>query len=338
MQRHRHHFHHGLLLGLASERSPARGSFRGMTRFAAALPTVLLIAFGALACGGEEAPPSAAAPAEADSEPAEPSEPADLDDSVTQRVEPFQIFDNLYHVGIQWVSCYLLVTTDGLILIDSLYGDHIDTAVDGIRTLGYDPADLKYVLVTHGHFDHVGGAARFQETYGARVGMTAADWELTETPTANPDREIDVPVHDMVIADGDTLELGDTEIRFHVTPGHTEGVLSMEFPVRDGGEEHRAFVFGGVGLNFEGVHRTNLYLDSVARIRRLAVEEGNPIEVNVSNHASMGRIFERAEQLASRADGDPHPFVDPEGYLAWLAEWQRKAEEKLVVERELAGE
>lgn len=301
------------------------------------IAAILLVSLGALACGGEVTPPAADDPAEADAAPADP-DGVDLNDPVAQRVEPFQIFDNLYYIGIQWVSCYLLVTTDGLILIDALYGDHIDTAIDGIRTLGYDPADLKYVLATHGHFDHVGGAARFQETYGARVGMTAADWELVEAPPDNPDWEIDVPVHDMVIADGDTLELGDTELRFYVTPGHTEGVLSMEFPVRDDGEEHRAFVFGGVGLNFEGVHRTNLYLDSVARIGRLAAEEGNPIDVNVSNHASMGRIFERAEQLASRADGDPHPFVDPEGYVAWLAELQRNAEEKLVVERELAGE
>ena len=315
-----------------------------MTRTFSAALAVLLIALGALACGGGEAAPQAADDAaEADATPAEPAESfdpegADLNDPVAQRVEPFQIFDNLYYVGIDWVSCYLLVTTDGLILIDALYGDHIDTAIDGIRRLGYDPADLKYVLATHGHFDHVGGAARFQETYGARVGMTEADWELAETPPGNPDYEIDVPVRDMVVADGDTLELGDTEIRFYVTPGHTEGVLSMEFPVRDGGEEHRAFVFGGVGLNFEGVHRTNLYLDSVARIGRLAAEDGNPIDVNVTNHASMGRIFERAEQLASRAEGDAHPFVDPEGYVAWLAELQKNAEEKLVVERELAGE
>ena len=303
-----------------------------MKRSFLALLAVLLIALGALACDG-----GAATPPAADAAPAEP-ESADPNDPVAQRVEPFQIFDNLYYVGIEWVSCYLLATTDGLILIDALYGDHIDTAIDGIRSLGYEPADVKYVLATHGHVDHVGGAARFQETYGARVGMTEADWELAETPPGNPDYEIDVPLRDMVIADGDTLELGDTEIRFYVTPGHTEGVLSMEFPVHDGGEEHRAFVFGGVGLNFEGVHRTNLYLDSVARIQRLAAEEGNPIEVNISNHASMGGIFERAEQLASRTDGDSHPFVDPEGYIAWLSELQANAQDKLTVERELAGE
>ena len=312
-----------------------------MKRLLLALLSALLIALGAAACGGDGTAPVPDEALEADV--AVSAEGEDdgwglRNDPVAQRVEPFQIFDNLYYVGIEWVSSYLLVTTDGLILIGSLYGDFIDNAIDGIRAVGFDPSDLKYVLITHGHFDHVGGAARFQEAYGARVGMTEADWELAEQPPSDPRYEIDVPVHDMVIADGDTLQLGDTELRFYVTPGHTEGVLSMEFPVRDGGEEHRAFVFGGVGLNFEGVHRTNLYLDSVARIRRLAGEEGNPIEVNITNHAQMGRIFERAEQLASREASDPHPFVDPQGFVDWLAELQRNAEEKLAVERELAGE
>ncbi len=309
-----------------------------MTRTLLALPSALLIVAAAAACGGESAPDEAPEADVAVSADGEDDGWGLLNDPVAQRVEPFRIFDNLYYVGIDWVSCWLVATTDGLILIDSLYGDFVDNAVDGIRAVGFDPSDLKYVLVTHGHFDHVGGAARFQEAWGARVGMTEADWELAEQPPSDPRYEIDVPVRDMVIEDGDTLQLGDTEIRFYVTPGHTEGVLSMEFPVRDGGEERRAFVFGGVGLNFEGVHRTNLYLDSVARIRRLAAEEGHPIEVNVTNHAEMGGIFERGDQLAVRGASDAHPFVDPRGFVDWLAELQRNAERKLVFEREQAGE
>ena len=135
-----------------------------------------------------------------------------------------------------------------------------------------------------------------------------------------------------MIADGDSLELGDTKIDFYVTPGHTEGVLSMDFTVHDGDRSHRAFVLGGVGLNFSGVERTEQYLTSVARVRSLALEEGHPIEVNITNHAGMGRIFERAERLSDRSSSDPHPFVDPEGYLSWLDDLQAAAEEKLEAE------
>jgi len=138
-----------------------------MTRSIPALLSAALIALGAAACGGGSPAPAPDEAPEADV--AVSAEGEDdgwglRDDPVAQRVEPFQIFDNLYYVGIDWLSSYLLVTTDGLILIGSLYGDFIDNVIDGIRAVGFDPSDLKYVLVTHGHFDHVGGAARFQET------------------------------------------------------------------------------------------------------------------------------------------------------------------------------
>jgi metallo-beta-lactamase class B len=101
-----------------------------------------------------------------------------LNDPELQRVEPFQIFDNLYYVGTDWVSCYALTTSEGIVLIDALYGDLPILAVENLELLGLNPTDIRYVLVTHGHFDHAGGAAFFQETFGARVGMTQADWDL----------------------------------------------------------------------------------------------------------------------------------------------------------------
>ena len=96
------------------------------------------------------------------------------DEALQTSVEPFQIFDNLYYVGIEWVGSYLLVTSDGLILIDSLHEPYVETSAENIRKLGFDPADVRYVVGTHGHFDHVGGHAYYQENvrlasrYGGR--------------------------------------------------------------------------------------------------------------------------------------------------------------------------
>ena len=73
----------------------------------------------------------------------------------------------MYYIGIGWVSAYLVDTGDGLIMIDALYGDFVDTAIEDIKGLGFDPEDLEYILVTHGHFDHVGGAGEFQQQFGA---------------------------------------------------------------------------------------------------------------------------------------------------------------------------
>ena len=78
----------------------------------------------------------------------------DLDDNDNpelQRVAPFQVFDNLYYVGARWVSAWLLVSDQGLILFDALYGDLTDLAIDSIRELGFDPDDIRYVIVSHGH-------------------------------------------------------------------------------------------------------------------------------------------------------------------------------------------
>ena len=169
------------------------------------------------------------------------------DDALQRSIRPFKIFDNLYYVGIEWATSYLLVTSEGLILIDSLFGPYVETGVEHIRELGFDPADVRYVLGTHGHFDHMGGHAFYQRKFGATVGLTAADWKRAQVDQDHPVFGMEMADVDMVIQDGDTLRLGDQSIKLYVTPGHTEGVLSMEFTVRDGADEYRAVIFGGGG-------------------------------------------------------------------------------------------
>ncbi len=242
--------------------------------------------------------------------------PAELVAQRPQSREPFKIFDNLYYVGIDTVSAYLVTTSDGLIMIDTTYADSAEMVLENVRTLGLDPANIEYVFVSHGHGDHSAGAPRIKEVTGARVGMTREDWAMTGMP---PDR---------VIADGESITLGDTTFRFYVTPGHTPGVLSMEFSVRDGDRTHKAFMFGGMGLNFSGVDRTEMYLNSVRRVQAM---EG--IEVSLTNHEGAGQVFARADRLANRGAGDAHPFVDPEGFTNWLEDLERNGEAKLEEER-----
>ena len=252
------------------------------------------------------------------------------DNPEVQRIAPFQVFDNLYYVGARWVSAWLLVSDQGLILFDALYGDLTDIAINGIRELGFNPDDIRYVIVSHAHYDHIGGARRLQEEFGSVVMMTEADWNMTTEPAVY--QEYPTPIRQLSVSDGSTLNLGRTRLRFMQTPGHTPGVLSTRFTVYDNGYPHEAFLFGGAGLNFSGVERTEIYINSIERLMQM-----ENIEVNIPNHPDSGEIFERYEILQDRQDGDLHPFVDPESWDAWLDILMRNALGKLEREREAAN-
>ncbi len=254
----------------------------------------------------------------------------DLHDPEQQRVAPFQVFDNLYYIGAEWVSSWLLVTDQGLIVFDAMYDELTDLAIEGIRELGFDPNDVRYLIVSHAHYDHVGGALRFQQEFAAVTMMTEEDWAMTEQPPVF--REYPKPIRHLSASDGATLNLGRTRLRFMKTPGHTPGVLSTIFTVYDNGYPHTAMLFGGDGINFTGVDRLQMYVDSIERMQTLP-----DIEVHVSSHPMSGEIFERRDRLAQRQDGDPHPFVDPESWDAHLELRLRQARQQLAQEQAAAN-
>ncbi len=247
-------------------------------------------------------------------------------DPAAQYVEPFRIFDHVYFVGMRYVSVYLIDTGDGLILIDALFDPHVERLVQNIRTLGFDPQDVRYVLITHGHFDHAGGARRLQELTGARIGMSGPDWDLVIDDPGDGRARFVPPARDLTLRDGDEIKLGRTVIHCLRTPGHTEGVASFTFDVHDGEATHTALVFGGVGQNFEGAERFEMYIDSVDRL--LAMEE---VAVSLPNH--LGRnMLELGQGLTSREPGSPHPFVDAAGIQAWLHRLRAHAVDRLATD------
>ena len=156
--------------------------------------------------------------------------------------------------------------------------------------------------------------------------MTEEDWQMTDEPAIY--REYPKPIRHLTATHGGTLNLGREKLTFMKTPGHTPGVLSTSFTVYDNGYPHAAVMFGGAGLNFEGVERTQMYLDSIAFLRSL-----DGVEVNIPNHEGSGAVFERLETLSTREKDEPHPFVDPEGWTNWLEELEAAAQEKMIEER-----
>ena len=218
--------------------------------------------------------------------------------------EPVQVFDNLYYVGMTEYSAWAVTTSDGIILIDAIFDYSVeDEVVDGLTALGFDPADIKYVVISHAHLDHAGGAKLLQERYGAQVVMGAADWDLLDerNPSWKPERDI-------VATDGQRLSLGDTTVTLYLTPGHTEGTISTLVPVRDGGRSHLAAAWGGTAFNFgPNRERLQMYADSAGRFRRIVEEAG--ADVLIANHTNFDGSKTKIPALATRQPGDPHPYV-----------------------------
>ena len=101
-----------------------------------------------------------------------------------QRVPPFKVFDNLYYVGVGYTGSWLITTTEGLILLDAVDQRYADHVVASIKKLGFDPGNIRYLIIGQAHADHLGAAKQIQDTYKARVGMGEADWAFMEQTAA----------------------------------------------------------------------------------------------------------------------------------------------------------
>jgi metallo-beta-lactamase class B len=222
----------------------------------------------------------------------------------TWYAEPVKVFDNLYFVGQSEYSAWAITTSQGIILLDAIFDYSVEEEVSGgLKKLGLNPADIKYVVVSHGHGDHAAGAKFLQDTFGARVVMSAADYDLLDTQ--NPPWK---PKRDLVATDGMKLTLGDTTLTLYITPGHTLGTVSTIFPVRDGQRQHVVATWGGTLFNFGPIRdRLAAYAGSAVRFRDIAAKAG--ADVILSNHTVYDGSKTKLPAVRARRPGTPHPYV-----------------------------
>ena len=253
-----------------------------------------------------------------------------------------RVFDNLLFVGGKVHSSWALPTSEGIIIIDTPFPyNSEELVVGGLERLGFDPEDIRYVIISHAHGDHIGGAQILQERYGARVVMGGADWDLVES---YPNRYMSMaPRRDIVATDGMEITLGNTTVTVWETPGHTPGTLSYTFTVYDQGRSVHVAYSGGTAFNFEnntpdpGIRNFQTYIDSQQYIAEQAAAAG--ATVILSNHSEFDSAFNRNRMLTGRGDG-AHPYELGEEwvqrYFQVMQSCARAAQ--LRLERQLAGE
>ena len=222
-----------------------------------------------------------------------------------QDVPPVKVFDDLFYIGLREAGMWVVRTSDGLILVDSLFPGMGEAKVaPEMRRLGLDPATIKYVLITHAHSDHYGGARYFQDK-GARVAMSAADWDFLDRQAGPPESK---PRRDLVLTDGQALTLGKTSLTVAVTPGHTPGSLALVIPVADHGAPHMAGLWGGTMISAPvPLADRERYLTSVDHFLDLTRKAG--VDVEIENHPYVGAQIAKMYLLSARKPGAPHPFV-----------------------------
>ena len=217
-----------------------------------------------------------------------------------------QVFDNLYMLTTQMNSAWAVKTSEGIILIDTLFGYAAqDAIVDGLKKVGLNPADIKYIVVSHAHGDHDGSVKFLQDTYNPRVIMGPKDWELSA-------REANPPRHDIEATDGQKLTLGDTTVTIYITPGHTAGTLSVLVPVKDHGQPHLAMEWGGTALS--GATSKEMLESYISNAKRLKdISDGVGADVIIGNHTEYNDALARFQRTKARKAGEPHPWVVGKG-------------------------
>jgi len=203
------------------------------------------------------------------------------------RIEPFKIIGNVYFVGTFQASSHLIDTGDGLILIDTGYENILYLLVDSIYKLGFRPADVKYIVHTHKHWDHTQATKAMVDLSGAKTLIGRKDAEKV--------KEYFTP--DILITDGDTLSLGNTTISFLETPGHTEGTISLFFETEEDGKSYRVGMFGGAGANtlakgkFDYDNCREDYKKSLDRLKK------EKVDVFIGNHTWNNNTQVKAKLL-----------------------------------------
>ncbi len=249
-------------------------------------------------------------------------------DQENRYVHPFQIYGNIWYVGDSWVCVHLIDTGDGLLLIDSGNCGATAMLINAIWEAGFRPSDVKWIIHSHGHIDHIGAANFFKKMFGTKLYLGAPDAKMFRQ---HPEISVIQDSHDLKdalftpdyeIQEGDVLTFGNTTMTFHLVPGHTDGCIACFFDAQGPEGNKRCGYYGGFGFNTlskdylleigdTSYSMRQIYLDSLAKVR------GEKVELFLGNHCINNDTLGRHKKQLENPDG-PNAFIDDEAWGKYL--------------------
>jgi len=256
---------------------------------------------------------------------------------------PFRLWGNCYFVGSLPASVHIVDTGDGLVMLDCGYQESLYLVIEHMHQLGFDPAQLTALFITHGHIDHCAAAEALRRLTGCRIYLGAADADAVQGTAATDltcATELGMSfIHftpDVLLHDGDEVTIGNTTFHAIASPGHTAGTMSYSFDLQDGERTMRALLQGGAGTNtltreYLDRHQTpdSLREDFATSMAALCTMK---VDIFLGNHATQNNTAGKAERVAA---GETDAFVDP-GEAARYGEATLRRLRKLV-EKEAAN-
>lgn len=227
---------------------------------------------------------------------------------------PHKVIGNVYYVGSEQLASFLVTTPEGHVLINSSFETTVPVIRAAVEKLGFRFGDIRIVLGSHAHGDHMEGDALIKQLTGAQV--MAMEQDVPGLRNMRPGGKAH-PI-DRVLRDGDTVTLGGSTLVARLTAGHTPGCTTWTLQVQDGGRSYLVAIVGSIGVNPGYVLVGNTEYPQIADdyVRSFKTLRALPVDVFLGAHGSFYGLAEKHARLLK--GGTPNPFIDPDGYRAHL--------------------
>ena len=244
---------------------------------------------------------------------------------------PHKVIGNVYYVGSEQLASFLITTPDGHILINSSFESTVPVIRAAVEKLGFKFTDIKILLGSHAHGDHMEGDALVKELTRAQV--MAMEQDVPALRNMRPGGK-EHPI-DRVLHDGDEVKMGGTTLVAHRTAGHTKGCTTWTLRVQDGGMSYNLAILGSIGVNPGYVLVNNKDYPEIADdyVKSFKALRSMPVDIFLGAH---GSFYGLPEKYARLEKGGPNPFIDPAGFKAHLDRQEMNFQARLEEQKKAA--